>query len=709
MALRPLSLVLALLVALPSAAFALDKDNPFDAVAHCPASAVAAGGSTELVVEYQVFSHDFFIYRDMSDILMDDPAGLTAAAAIFPKGKVKYDKVSEREREIFEDNFRVRVPITVPADAAGGGHVVKFRAKYQGCNKPENYCLFPTKKELSCDVQVTAAAGGDGGSDAVESGEGAPPLVGAADDDDSAAAAAAGDDDSAAAGAGDDDSAAAGAGDDDSVAEEVAEPVEPAAVATVTLDATPAVMSTRPLGADTSASDNCPEGERPGPLARFIAWITGQLEGASQDGGGPSFLFLLIVFLGGLASSLTPCVYPMIPITVSVIGASADQSRGKAFALSVVYVLGITVTYTALGLAAAQSAGMFGQALQNPWVLVAVAAVMLALSLSMFGVYEFALPEALTTKASMAGGGGYVGAFVVGTVAGIVAAPCTGPIVIMLLGVIGTQEWGLFNGGLVMLVYSLGLGMLFLAVGTFAGVLASMPRSGAWMDTVKHVFGVVIVGVAVYYAGQAADVAWAGEQTPLWAEALVIEGWVIVVVGAAWVLAGGFAMAGEERSWRRIVLGLVVLLLGLYLAVVPEEEYGALPEQEELAEGEEPVPHIDWSADYVGSLAAAQQAGQPVILDFTADWCTACKELEHKTYTEHRVRKCAQDFTTVMIDGTTDTDEFVALKARYGIKGLPAVFFMCPDGEVIEDLTLKGFEAPGPFLTKMNIAINTCR
>ena len=383
----------------------------------------------------------------------------------------------------------------------------------------------------------------------------------------------------------------------------------------------------------------------------------------------------------------------MIPITVSVIGASADQSRTKAFTLSVVYVLGIALTYTALGLAAAKGSGMFGAALQNPWVLVVVAAVMLALSLSMFGLFEFALPESMTTKASMAGGGGYVGAFVVGTVAGVVAAPCTGPIVIMLLGVIGAQGWGLLAGGLVMLVYSLGLGMLFLGVGTFAGVLSSMPRSGTWMVTVKYVFGVILVGVAVYYAGQAVDVRWAGQETPLWATALVIEGWVITVIGGAWVLAGGWDMAGEGRSVKRIGLGAAVLLVGLYLAVAPEEQ----------------LDGVQWSSDYGASLVAAAEQDRPIILDFTADWCTACKELEHKTYTDPAVRKCADDFTTVMIDGTKDTEEFVSLKARYGIKGLPAVYFMCPDGGIIEDLTLKGFEPAGMFLEKMNVALNTCR
>ena len=669
MARRFLILLAVCLFAVPVDAGAVDKDNPFDAKARCPAAAVSAGSSTELVVEYEVFSHDYFIYRDMSDILMDDPGGLVAADAVFPKGQVKYDKVSEQDREIFLDNFAVQVPLTVPADAAAGSHLVKFRAKYQGCNKPENYCLFPAKKELSCDVQVVASAApaaDPAGDDAPTEGD--PPA--AADDDDSAAVL---------------------------VAE--ATPAEPATPEPVAAAPAPddglAPVSTRPLGGATIASENCADeaGSQAGLVAKITGWLTGKLEGSDQGGGGPGFLFLLLVFLGGLASSLTPCVYPMIPITVSVIGASADQSRSKAFALSCVYVAGIAVTYTVLGLAAAQSGGMFGAALQNPWVLIAVAVVMLALSLSMFGLYEFALPEGVTTRASMTGGGGFLGAFIVGAVAGVVAAPCTGPIVIMLLGVIGAQGWGLLAGGLVMLVYSLGLGMLFLAVGTFAGVLSSLPQSGNWMVTVKYVFGVVLVGAAVFYVGQAVDVRWAGEAAPLWVAALVTEGWVITVIGGGWVVAGGFEMAGEQRSWKRIGGGAVVLLVGLYVAVVPEQ-------------------HLDgvvWSDRYEESLVAAKDADQPIILDFTADWCTACKELEHKTYTDPAVRRCSAEFTTVMIDGTKDTPEFVELKARYGIKGLPAVYFMCPDGSVVQDLTLKGFEPAGTFLEKMNVALNTCR
>jgi thiol:disulfide interchange protein DsbD len=292
----------------------------------------------------------------------------------------------------------------------------------------------------------------------------------------------------------------------------------------------------------------------------------------------------------------------------------------------------------------------------------------------------------------MAGGGGYVGAFVVGTVAGVVAAPCTGPIVIMLLGVIAAQGWGVLAGATVMFVYSLGLGMLFLGVGTFAGMLSQLPGSGTWMVTVKHVFGIVLIGATVFYLGQAVDVAWAGEAVPMWASGAITVGWTLTILGAAWILGGEVKMAGEDRSVLRIVAAVLLVGGGLWLQYGPEEH----------------IEGMAWSDQYDATFSAARADGKPIILDFTADWCAACKELEHKTYTDDAVKQCGDEFARVMIDGTTDTPEFVALKEQYGIKGLPAVYFLCPEGDVIPELTLKGFEPAGSFLEKMNVALNTC-
>jgi len=668
MKLRPLSLAVPLFLSLAVAApaVAIDKDDPFAAKAACPTEVASPGGTTSVAVEYEVFSEDYFIYRDMSDVTVGETSGLSASAAVFPKGKIKFDKVSEMEREIFGHNFRVEVPIAIPADAAPGAHAVHFNAKWQGCNKPENYCLFPKNVDFTCDVTVGAASASP-----------AAPLDGSSDPS--------GDEGSS------NDAGDAVADASAPVADPGTEAVSDPAVAAAAATTAPA---TRSLGSSEAGSEAC-AGDAVGSsgvVAKVTRWLEGKLAAqTSDDSSGPGAFFLLLVFFGGVASSLTPCVYPMIPITVSVIGANADQSKAKSFSLACVYVGGIAATYTVLGVAAAGSSGMFGSALQNPWVLGGVAAVLFALALSMFGVYEFGLPSALTNKASMAGGGGgYVGAFVVGTVAGIVAAPCTGPIVLMLLAVIGTNGWGLVPSAVLMLTYSLGLGMLFLAVGTFAG---SLPRSGAWMETVKHVFGVILVGATLYYVGQMVGVIAAGGTEIGWAEVLLTVGWVGTVLGAGWVIMGEREAFGEDRNLGRIAGGVLALGVGLFLLFAPEKEHTA----------------IEWSSQYAQTLSSAKEAGRPVIVDFTADWCAACKELEHKTYTDLAVMQCAGEFETVMVDGTTDTPEFVELKKEYGIKGLPAVYFLCPEGDVIKELTLKGFEPADRFLEKMNITLNTCR
>jgi thiol:disulfide interchange protein DsbD len=659
MIVRPLLLAVPLLLLAAAPASAVDKDNPFGVKAECPSQPVAPGATVSLAVEYQVFSEDYFIYRDMSAVRVDDAGGLTASEPVFPKGEVKYDKVSEREREIFAHNFKVEVPISIPADASEGTHTVAFNAKWQGCNKPENYCLFPSNVDLTCAVIV-----GTGSADGMPIDDGPPDSEG--DDPGTAGDALA------------DGAVVGGPGRDPSSA--------PPAI--------PAVSRARPLGSSDVASDAC-AGEA-GGSAGIVAKITGWLEGklavqSSAEASGPGVLFLLLVFLGGMASSLTPCVYPMIPITVSVIGASANEDRGKAFRLACVYVAGIAATYTVLGVAAAGSSGMFGSALQNPWVLAVVAAVLFALSLSMFGLYEFALPSGLMNRAStVGGGGGFVGAFIVGTVAGIVAAPCTGPIVLMLLAVISTNGWGLVPSAVLMLTYSLGLGMLFLVVGTFAG---SMPRSGAWMDTVKHVFGVILVGATLYYLGQMVNVLVAGGADIPWAELLLTVGWVGTALAAGWVIAGEKDILGENRNLLRVGGGVLATAVALFVLLAPSEKRDA----------------IEWSNQYSETLTSAKAAGRPIIVDFTADWCAACKELEHKTYTDAAVMQCADEFETVMVDGTTDTPEFVELKKKYEIKGLPAVYFLCPDGDIVKELTLKGFEPADRFLEKMNIALNTCR
>lgn len=235
-----------------------------------------------------------------------------------------------------------------------------------------------------------------------------------------------------------------------------------------------------------TVADAAPGGESgEGGLARQI----------EEDG---LLAVLLLVFLGGLAASLTPCVYPLIPITISVFGAREATSRLQAFGLSTVYVGGIVLTYTALGLVAASVGKGIGEAMKSPWVLVGLAALMIAMGLSSLGLYEIGLPTSLQTRLSMAGGKGALGALIMGLVAGLVATPCVGPILVTVL-VFVAQTQDLALGALLLATFALGMGMLFLVLGTFAGLLSRLPRSGPWMVAVKTAFGAVFFVVALYY------------------------------------------------------------------------------------------------------------------------------------------------------------------------------------------------------------------
>lgn len=233
------------------------------------------------------------------------------------------------------------------------------------------------------------------------------------------------------------------------------------------------------------APDATPDGAGDGGLATRI----------EQEG---LLWVLLLVFLGGVGASLTPCVYPLIPITISLFGAQEARSRVHAFGLSSVYVAGIVVTYTVLGLVAASVGKGIGQAMSNPWVLVVIAAVMIAMGLSSLGLFELTLPPSLQAKLSGAGGKGVIGALVMGLVAGLVATPCVGPILVTIL-VYVAQSQNLALGALLLATFALGMGMLFLGIGTFAGLLSRLPRSGPWMVGIKTAFGAIFMVVALYY------------------------------------------------------------------------------------------------------------------------------------------------------------------------------------------------------------------
>jgi len=390
---------------------------------------------------------------------------------------------------------------------------------------------------------------------------------------------------------------------------------------------------------------------------------------------------LVLMFAAGIATSLTPCVYPMIAITVSVFGAQKSQSRAQAALLSGAFVLGIAALFTPLGLFAATTGGVFGAALSNPYVLVGLALLFLTLALSMFGAFDLDLPSGFKNRLVTMGGVGYRGAFVIGLCSALIAAPCTGPVLGFLLTWVGTTGNVAF-GALALFVYALGLGLLFWLVGTFS---LRLPKSGQWLEWVKSVFGIVMVVAALYYLRDLlpglSDVA---THTPTF----------LAIAAGLSVL--GLALGAVHLSYHdprfvmraRKTLGIAASVAGL-LALIGYVE--ALPEG----------AHLVWHDDYHAALAQAKSQHKPLLVDFGASWCGACKELEHKTFSDPRVVKEGARFVPVHVDLSPgkDTKDKRDILASYAQRGLPLVVLHNAAGQ--ESTRVTSFVPPERFVDLM--------
>ncbi len=387
--------------------------------------------------------------------------------------------------------------------------------------------------------------------------------------------------------------------------------------------------------------------------------LTGPFTAALQEGSYTGALGL--IFLAGLATSLTPCVYPMIAITVSVFGARQAESRAKAALLSTAFVLGIAALFTPLGVVSALTGSAFGSALASPWVVGALAALFMVMALSMFGLFDLALPSGLQNKLAEAGGFGVRGAFVLGFVNGLIAAPCTGPVLAVLLTWVATTG-NVGFGALALFVYAIGIGVLFWVVGTFA---ITLPKSGRWVEWTKSVFGIAMLALAFYYLRSVLPYPRPEVRDAMWlaiALGLLFGG---VVVGAIHLSFTGGAWSARIRK----AVGVSACVAGI-LGVVGYAE--ALP----------PGAHITWLEDFDTGKSEALSAGRPMLVDFGADWCGACQELERDVLSDPRVVAEAQRFIAVRVDLSTDkaTDEKWALLEGYKQPGLPLVVLHNSDG-----------------------------
>ena len=378
---------------------------------------------------------------------------------------------------------------------------------------------------------------------------------------------------------------------------------------------------------------------------------------------------LLLIFGAGLATSLTPCVYPMIAITVSIFGARQSKSRAEAAMLSTSFVLGIAALFTPLGLFAATTGGVFGAALASPVVLIGLAILFLALAASMFGAVDIDLPAGLKNRLATVGGVGYKGAFFLGLCNALIAAPCTGPVLGFLLTWVGTTGNVAF-GALALFTYAIGLGLLFWVVGTFS---VSLPKSGQWLEWVKSVFGIVMVVAALYYLR---DLIPGLMELPKRTPQFLLMGLGLLVAGIA---IGAIHLSFHDHTVAARVrkgLGVTLSVVGLAAMVGYTQ---AMPEGS----------HIAWGEDYHAALTRAKSEQKPLLVDFGASWCGACKELEQKTFSDPRVVREGGRFVPVRVDLSPgkDSKEKRDILAGYAQRGLPLVVLHKPTGEVAARVT----------------------
>jgi len=391
---------------------------------------------------------------------------------------------------------------------------------------------------------------------------------------------------------------------------------------------------------------------------------------------------LWAAFSAGVATSLTPCVYPLIPITLALFGATAETGRGRSLLLALTYVTGIATTYTLLGVVSARTGALFGSLLGNPVVVAILSLLLFLLTLSTLDLVQAGFLGRLQGVAGRIGGRGFRGAFLMGTVSGLVAAPCAGPLLAVVLSIAAASQDAVW-GGVLLFTYAIGMGLLFIVLGAFPGLIRRLPRSGTWLLGVKFLSGAALLMVVLFLTAPfGADEVFG---RPELRQTSVFAGLVALGVGVAVV------------AYRREV-HLLKLIAAMVIAVAGYGRFIATPPH--------PAPttagttgEVRWITEFEPALQAAAKSGRIVMVDLFAEWCAACKELDALTFPDPGVQEMLQrNFVAARLDFTHLDEASEAIMSRYKVVGLPCILFLDGAGAEVPNSRITGFVPPAELL-----------
>lgn len=402
-------------------------------------------------------------------------------------------------------------------------------------------------------------------------------------------------------------------------------------------------------------------------------------------------LAFLSVFVAGILTSFTPCIFPMLPITISILGYHADKnSRFKNFSRALAYVLGIALTYSTLGVIAAMTGSLFGSMLTNKYILGGLVLLFFAMALSMWGAYEIQAPAFIRNRLGTGKSQGLGGAFVMGLVAGVVASPCVGPVLVSILTYVSTTKNAVLGFSL-LFTFAMGLGLIFIVIGLFSSALKLLPKSGIWMETIKFVLGAGMWGAALYYS-----------------QFIFGDRWWVALVAVSFVglsiWKGAFNFNNKKYVLRSFLLAVFVFSSAVLVVSVFKPEYIHTNLYKDVPNVKNSSA-LNWAAYSEEVLLQAQKEQKPILLDFYAEWCGACHELAEKTFSTEEFHELSKQFLLVKFDATEDNEQIRAVLKKYDVKGLPTVVFINRNGDVRKDLTFTQFLTMDELRPKLQEAV----